>query len=53
MTDAYAKVTGKVDYANAPDPKSLIQKERESAKFDVDQMNYFLEGSKERALVAS
>ncbi|PSK35299.1 hypothetical protein C7M61_004757 [Candidozyma pseudohaemuli] len=49
-TDAYAKVTGKVDYSNAPDPKSLIQKERDSAQFDVDQMNYFLEGSKERAL---
>lgn len=48
--NTYAKVTGKVDYAAAPDPKSLIQKERDSAKFDVDQMNYFLEGSEERAL---
>lgn len=45
-----AKVTGSVTYSAAPDPRLSIQAERESAKFDLDEMNYFLEGSKERAM---
>ena len=44
-----AQVTGSVDYSKGPDPSSLIQKERALAKFDMEQMNYFLEGSAEKA----
>lgn len=45
-----AKVTGSVTYSAAPDPRLSIQAERDSARFDLDEMNYFLEGSKERAM---
>lgn len=47
--DIYGKVQGTVDYQTGPDPKSLIQKERDAAAFNLDEMNYFLEGSKETA----
>lgn len=45
-----ARVTGKVTYGAAPDPRLSIQLERNAAQFNLDEMNYFLEGSKERAL---
>ncbi|WPK23638.1 hypothetical protein PUMCH_000880 [Australozyma saopauloensis] len=45
-----AKVTSSVTYSGAPDPRLSIVKERNLAQFDLDQMNYFLEGSKKRAL---
>lgn len=48
--DSYASVKGTVEYAQGPNPKNAIQQERAAATFDADQMNYFLEGSKERAL---
>lgn len=48
--DPYAKVSGVVSYGTPPDPRALIQKERAAATFDLDQMNYFLEGSEEAAL---
>lgn len=48
--DKYAKVTGVISYGTPPDPQNLIQKERDAATFDLDEMNYFLEGSKERAI---
>lgn len=44
------KVPGSVTYAAAPDPRLSIQRERPLAQFDLDRMNYFLEGSKDRAL---
>lgn len=47
--DVYAKVGSAVSYSSPPDPRSLIQQERATAQFDLDEMNYFLEGSKERA----
>lgn len=46
----YAKVQGTVTFEDGPKPRNLIQKERDAATFDLDEMNYFLEGSKERAL---
>lgn len=45
-----AKVTSSVSYSAAPDPQLSIQRERNAAKFDLNEMNYFLEGSKKRAL---
>lgn len=45
-----AKVTGSVSYSTAPDPKLSIVEERNAATFDLDEMSYFLEGSKQRAL---
>lgn len=45
-----AKVTGSVTFGAAPNPRLLIQLERNAAQFNLDEMNYFLEGSKERAL---
>lgn len=50
MSYPYAKVQGSVSYGLAPEPQNLIQDERKAATFDVDEMNYFLEGSKEKAL---
>ena len=38
-----------VSLAEGPDPRSSIQTERANSKFNPEQMNYFLEGSKERS----
>lgn len=43
-------VKGTVSFNPGPDPRNLIQRERNAAVFDLDEMNYFLEGSKERAI---
>lgn len=50
MSNPYSKVQGTVTFEDGPAPKNLIQTERAAAAFDMDEMNYFLEGSKERAL---
>jgi acyl-CoA oxidase len=42
-----------VTYAQGPDPKSLIQQERDATKFDTVKMNHFLEGSQERSELAA
>lgn len=41
--------TNTVNSSAPPNPKQAIQVERESATFNIDEMNYFLEGSKERS----
>ncbi|CAI5758715.1 unnamed protein product [Candida verbasci] len=41
--------TNTVSISQGPDPRSLIQKERAESKFNPQKMQYFLEGSKERA----
>nr|prf oxidase,fatty acyl [Candida tropicalis] len=38
-----------VSVSQGPDPRSSIQKERDSSKWNPQQMNYFLEGSVERS----
>lgn len=43
-------VKGTVSFNPGPDPQNLIQRERNAAQFDLNEMNYFLEGSKERAI---
>lgn len=43
-------VKGTVSFKASPDPRNLIQRERDAALFDLNEMNYFLEGSKERAI---
>lgn len=50
MSYPYSKVEGTVSFEEGPKPKNAIQREREAATFDLDEMNYFLEGSKETAL---
>lgn len=45
-----AQVTGAVEYGKGPEPRELLAKERAQATFSVDAMNFFLEGSKKRAL---
>lgn len=45
-----ASVKGTVSFSQGPEPKNLIQRERDAATFDLNEMNYFLEGSKERAM---
>lgn len=49
MSYPYSKVEGTVSYEQGPQPQNLIQNERKAASFDVDEMNYFLEGSREKA----
>lgn len=42
---------GVVSYSAAPNPAALLQKERENPSVDPINMNYFLEGSKERSVL--
>lgn len=50
MSEPLLQVKGTVTHGEGPDPKNLIQAERLAAKFDLDEMNFFLEGSRERAI---
>ncbi|CAN3360583.1 acyl-coenzyme A oxidase 3 [Diutina catenulata] len=43
------RITNKVNYQGAPDPSSLIQRERANAAWDPVKMNWFLEGSREKS----
>lgn len=42
-------VKNTVNSADPPNPRSLIQQERDAAVFNPEVMNYFLEGSKEKS----
>ncbi|KAI5963399.1 hypothetical protein KGF57_001277 [Candida theae] len=45
---SYPITTKTVSLSKGPDPRSLIQKERDAQKFNPQAMQYFLEGSKQR-----